>query len=112
MVASSSCLRATAAAPLGMRHLPSWAHLALAHAPLTAPRGGDAEICGRGSGALGSSKYAHYLVTHSTAKCSRAALLRPEPSVAVLFVVFLFSYVPGLPVALAASRSACRSGLP
>src|SRR5450631_3267387 len=82
MVASSSCLRDTAAAVLGMRHLPSWAHLALAHAPLTASCGGRLSLWA-GLRALGSLKYAHYVVTHSTAECSRAAALRPRASLAV-----------------------------
>src|SRR5450432_4308625 len=92
MVASSSCLGDTAVAVLGMRHLPSWAHLALAHAPLTASCGGRLSLWA-GLRTLGSLKYAHYVVTHSTARCSRVATLRPEsftscafcPSAVVLF---------------------------
>src|ERR1700722_3428360 len=54
MVASSSCLRDTAAALLGMRHLPSWAHLALAHAPLTVVLGRTLKSLWAGLLALGS----------------------------------------------------------
>src|SRR3984957_16190024 len=109
MVASSSCRRVAAVAVLGIEaHLPSWAHLALPRAPLTAS-GGAHQLAGVAY--LGSDKYAHYLVTRSTVRCSRAAALCPK----LFFWLSCFPAghylcTPAWPAA--AARRACRSGFP
>src|SRR5712691_12024324 len=73
VVASSSCPGDTAVAVLGMRHLPSWAHTG--HVLVTAPCGAG---CGREPGPLGIVQRGHYVLTLSSADCSRLAAARPR----------------------------------